>query len=329
MFRSNETSPRKGRRRLPPLNAARTFEAIARTMSITGAASDLNVTPSAVSQQLRALEEYLGVSLIERSPRGLALTKFGERLFPSFSHGFDLIARACEDLKGGEANLAVSTLSSLATRWLNPRLGEFYKHQENLCIYIDTSSRLVDFSKETFDMAIRYGDGKYPNFVSDYLFCEYFIPAAAPHLIDDYKNMLSDGRCDGMTFLCDEGMESGERVTWMTWFARRGRSFTVPARRIVYTDANMTIDAGVNGYGLLLGRRVLVDDLVSSGKLAYLDDEPVDFGLAYYLVYPSLAGLSPAARAFRNWLLDRARTERARLTDWPQRRDQTDFAKSR
>lgn len=302
------------RRKLPPLSAARTFEAVARTMSITGAARDLNVTPSAVSQQLRLLEEYLGVSLVDRGPRSFALTQHGQQLFPSFSHGLDLIARACETLKGKETTLALSTLPSFATRWLNPRLGSFGVGQNNFHLYISTSVHLIDFSKETFDVAIRYGDGRYPDLVCDFLFPEYFLPVCAPALADHYRNLLTTQNTADITFICDVGMDTGERVTWARWFAHHKSGFTAPTRRLLYSDAAMSIDAAVSGYGLLLGRRVLVDDLIAEGKLTPLTSDPVDFGLGYYLVFPSISGLSPAARAFRNWLLAVAEEERMRLS---------------
>jgi len=284
-------------------------------MSISGAARELGVTPSAVSQQLRVLEDNLGVSLVERNARGFELTQYGQRLFPAFVQGFDLIARACREIKESDVSLAISTLPSFATKWLNPRLKTFSSQHKEFHLYISTSLSLVDFSKESFDLAIRYGQGKYPNLVCDLLFNEYFTPAVAPSLAGEYRSMLLSGQTRDMVFLCDAGMEAGERVTWPIWFAQRGQAFATSNRRIVYNDANMTIDAAIDGYGLLLGRRTLIDDIVAAGKLVYLDPEPMDFGLAYYLVFPSLAGLSSAARAFRTWLLSCAQAERARRVE--------------
>lgn len=302
----------KVRKSLPPLNAVKAFEAVARLGSITQAASELNVTPSAVSQQIKSLEEHIGRKLFQKNKQELELLGVGNQAFADISHALDLIARAFQVQDEDSQRVAISTLPALASRWLNPQLSVLLDRYPNLDLYIDCSPRLVDFSSESFDLALRFGRGLYGPLCTDRLFTERFQAVCSPLLKKQIEERIRNGQLDAINFICDVGMHSGEHVTWSNWLERRGLPAQMPERRIVCTDSNMSIDAAINGYGLLLGRHALVSQLLEQGTLVALDEEPFETELGYFLVYPSLAGLSPAARTLRGWILEQSKQLRER-----------------
>ncbi|MGA7817041.1 LysR substrate-binding domain-containing protein [Caballeronia sp.] len=310
-LQSREESTRNGlykvRRSLPPLNAVKAFEAAARLGSITRAASELNVTPSAISQQIKSLEEHVGRKLVQKNKQELELLGIGNQGFADISHALDLIARAFQPDDESAQRVAFSTLPALASRWLNPQLQALMDRYPNLDLYIDCSPHLVDFSSESYDLALRFGQGPYDPLSTDRLFTERFQAVCAPILKTKIQEYIQRGQLHAINFICDVGMHSGEHVTWSNWLERRGLSTQIPERRIVCTDSNMSIDAALNGYGLLLGRHALVAQLLEQGALVALDEEPFETELGYFLVYPSLAGLSPAARTFRGWVLEQSK----------------------
>ncbi|ALL65844.1 Transcriptional regulator [Paraburkholderia caribensis MBA4] len=297
----------KIRKPLPPLNSIRAFEAVARLGSITQAAQELNVTPSAVSQQIRILEGHIGYKLLDKQKQVITLLDVGLKAFQDVSHGLDLISRAFRAQQTRERRVAISMLSSLANRWLMPQIPALLANHPQLDLYIDTSARLVDFSRELFDLAIRFGRGKYEQLGSDRLFVERFQAVCSPLVKNQIEESIRHRQIDDINFICDIGMHAGEHVTWIDWMERRGLPPEMPARRMVCTDTNMSIDVAVNGYGLLLGRHVLIRSLLEQGTLVALDEAPFESELAYYLVYPSLAGLSPDARQLRDWILKQGR----------------------
>ncbi|KJV26712.1 hypothetical protein VI06_16390 [Aquitalea magnusonii] len=302
----------KVRKPLPPLNAVKAFEVVARLRSITQAAAELNVTPSAVSQQIRTLEEHIGRKLFSKSKLELELSDIGNQAFSDVTHALDLIARAFQLHDVESSRVAISTLPALASRWLNPKLSVLLDIAPNLDLYIDCSPRLVDFSSEAFDLALRFGRGKYETLSVDPLFKERFQAVCSPLLKKQIEEHIRNRQLDAINFICDVGMQSGEHVTWSNWLERRGLPTEMPERRMVCTDANMSIDAAINGYGLLLGRHVLISQLLEQGTLVALDEAPFETELGYFLVYPSLARLSPAARILRNWILDQGTQLRER-----------------
>lgn len=297
----------KIRKSLPPLNSIRAFEAVARLGSISQAAQELNVTPSAVSQQIRILEGHIGYKLLDTHRQAITLLDKGLKAFQDVSHALDLISRAFRARQTGERRVAISMLSSLASRWLMPQMPTLLANHPKLDLYIDTSARLVDFSRELFDLAIRFGRGHYEPLGMDRLFVERFQAVCSPLVKHQIEEKIRQREIDDINFICDIGMQSGEHVTWINWMERRGLPPEMPQRRMICTDTNMSIDVAVNGHGLLLGRHVLIQPLLKQGKLVALDEAPFESDLAYYLVYPSLAGLSLDARQLRDWILKQSR----------------------
>ena len=171
-------------RRLPPLNALKTFEVVARHMSFRHAAEELCLTSTAVSHRIRSLEEWLGVKLFNRLTRSLELTKEGETYSPLIRDGFTLLANASDALKqsseGGE--LVISTTMSFASNWLSPKLPLFYEQHEDLRLRVEGSDIVTDFTRTNIDVAIRYGEGGYEGLHSEMLFTDLVTPVCSPEL---------------------------------------------------------------------------------------------------------------------------------------------------
>ncbi|WP_250492768.1 LysR substrate-binding domain-containing protein [Caballeronia sp. GAWG1-1] len=294
---------RKIRRRLPPLNAVKVFESVARLGSLTQAAHELNVTPSAISQQIRTLEDYIGRRLFLQRKHQLIPTDISKSAIADISNALDLISRAFRPTEQQSSRIAISALPAFASRWLNPRLPAFFKENSEIELYVDGSPRLVDFSNESFDMAFRFGSGRYEPLSADLLFKERFQAVCAPSLKDEIETKIAEGSFDEVCFILDVGMRSGEQVTWNDWFAKRSIAPRPPEPKMICTDANTSIEAAVSGCGLLLGRHVLIGGLLDQGLLVALDEPSFETELGYFLVYPSFVGLTSIARTLRDWVM--------------------------
>ena len=176
------------RRRLPPLNALRAFEAAARHMNFSRAADELSVTPGAVSQQIQNLEDYIGGPLFKRTPKGLLLTDAAQTALPALREAFDRLAEAASLLTAVEEGrrLTVSVAPSFAAKWLMPRLGRFEAAHPEIEVWVNTGLELVDFASGEIDLAIRYGSGRYPGLEVTHLLSETVSPVVSPGLLADH-----------------------------------------------------------------------------------------------------------------------------------------------
>ena len=174
------------RRRLPPLNALRAFEAAARHLNFSRAADELSVTPGAVSQQIQNLEDYVGVALFKRTPKGLLLTDPAQIALPALREAFDRLAEAASMLTAAVdgRRLTVSVAPSFAAKWLVPRLGQFEALHPQVDVWISAGMELVDFGGGEIDIAIRYGAGRYPGLEVVRLMQETVIPVVSPALLE-------------------------------------------------------------------------------------------------------------------------------------------------
>lgn len=278
-----------------PLTALQAFAAAARAGNLTRAAESLHVTVSALSHQMRALEERLGRRLLVRQPRGVALTAEGQRLYDGVRPHLDAIERAlkpfqarCEDV------LTLSLIPSVANGWLIPRLGTFLAAHPQIEINLQSSSSLVDFEREPIDAALRFGPGRWPGLTSEKLFDEWLTPVASPELIARLgRPALRDlGRCP----LLDDG--SGR---WVTWFNTDGG--TAPVRFAArFDDLDALHRAATEGLGIALGRMTMAQPLLDAGRLVTLTSRRIVAESAHYLVYPERSREHRGLRVFREWL---------------------------
>jgi LysR family glycine cleavage system transcriptional activator len=293
-------------RRLPPLNALRAFEAAARHLSFTRAAAELHVTQTAISHQIRALEERLGVRLFRRLPRGLLLTEEAQHYLPPVRDAFDRIAAATAQLAGGASSgsLTVSVLPSFAAKWLVPRLGRFRAAHPNLDLRISASSQLVDFARDDVDVGIRMGPGHYPGLRVDRLFGESMVPVCAPELQSGPHPLRRPGDLRHHVLLHDD-----DHSGWQLWLELAGVEGVDAGRGPVFTDSAMVVQAAAEGQGVALARSVLAAGDLAAGRLVRPFEISVPHDLAYYLVSPEATAEQPRIRAFRAWLLAEARDQ--------------------
>ena len=299
-------------RQLPPLNALRAFEAAARHMSFTKAAEELTVTPAAVSQQVRTLEDHLGIALFRRGNRSLLLTDAAQSFLPSVRDGFERFHDALERLQSanGGGKLTVSVAPSFASKWLVPRLGEFGERHPEIDVWLSSAMALVDFAKEEVDVAIRYGAGHYPGLDVVRLLSEYVFPVCAPKLLDAGHALNEpDDLCD-FTLLHDDGPEEDESCPdWTMWLKAAAVECVDGMRGPRFNQSSLVLEAAVAGRGVALAKSALAANDMAEGRLVKPFESSVPIDFAYYIVCPR--GKSELAKVgtFRNWLLAAAKAE--------------------
>jgi LysR family glycine cleavage system transcriptional activator len=290
---------------LPPLNALRSFEAAARQRSFTAAAHELNVTPAAVSHQVKVLEEYVGVRLFRRQPRGLALTEAGARVLPDVSAGLDAFARALSGLREEEAYrpLTVSVAPSFAGKWLVPRLEDFRRHANGTEIRLDTSERLSDFAADDVDVAIRYGPGDYPGLHVERLAAQAAFPVCSPWLLEHGPGLEAPGDLARHTLIHVDWARAGLTAPdWPNWLASAGASGVVATGGPRFGQQSMAIQAAVAGHGVALGSAILVADDLAERRLVRPFRHALLEPNAYYLVCPPATAQTRRFALFRDWL---------------------------
>lgn len=282
-----------------PLGAIRVFEAAARLKSFTRAAQELGMTQAAVSWQVKALERRLGQTLFRRLPREAVLTAAGERLARAASEAVGVLRVALADLtETDEGLLAITTLQSLATQWLAPRLGGFQLAHPKIAVRLQTSGRMVDLTREPFDLAIRSGPGDWPGLESLYLFPAHVTPLCAPALAQALGGLVQP---DDLLTAPRVGMDE----EWAAWFAKAGvaapRAPTAP--RFIADLQTIEVASALAGQGVALGSPILFAAEIAQGRLIRPFDVAWDHFPGYWLVYPKDRRRAPKIAAFRDWLL--------------------------
>lgn len=298
-------------RGLPPLTALRTFEAVAR-LGVAGAAAELNVTPAAISHQIRLLEAELGVPLFSRAKRGLSLNLAGSRYLADVAAGFDTIFAGTRRLTNPERTdrLVIDSLTSFANDVIIPRLGRLYRRHPKFELQLNTLSRPfipLDFARNSAHAAIRGGavEGQWRDFIAEKLAHEVFFPVCAPALMHGPLAIRGPEDLANHPLIAVSSTPEG----WPEWLAAaRARGMEVdgvdvdpPIRFDTIHSANL---AAREGIGVDLGRGPLVDGDIASGRLVEPFDLRVVSTHAYWLVYPESSRDLPAFQAFRQWLFD-------------------------
>jgi LysR family transcriptional regulator, glycine cleavage system transcriptional activator len=291
-------------RHLPPLNALRFFEAAARHRSFVRAAEELHVTPAAVSQQIKLLEDHLGIALFKRG-KALVLNESAEEALHLVSDAFDQLERAMLRVRSGSiaGPLIVSTPPVFAARWLIPRLQDFYALYPDVDIHVLATRRLVDFAMEEVDMAIRFGSGAFPGLSVESLMPERIVAVATPRLARSIKQPADLA----LAHLIEDDWHiiQGMFPEWKTWLASLGVTpSSLNVRR--FGDTDLAIQAAVNGLGITLAWHSLVRDDLKSGKLRQVLDHSMASELSYQLVMPKNKTMLRKVAAFRSWLFEQA-----------------------
>ena len=282
-----------------PLSALRIFEAAARLGSFTRASGELGVTQAAVSWQVKALEQRLGQTLFRRLPREVALTPAGERLARACTEAMGLLRTALADLTdSGQGVLVISTLQSLASQWLAPRLGTFQLAHPQIAVRLETDGRLVDLTRENVDVALRSGTGQWPGLEADYLFSSGQAPLCTPEVRDRLSISRPEDLMDAPRIGADED--------WAVWFASVGVMDAPPVLgpRLIADLQTVEVGAALAGHGVALGAPPLFRPDIAAGRLVQLFEAPRDAS-GYWLVYAKDRRRSPKIVAFRHWLMAR------------------------
>lgn len=289
--------------RLPSLNGLRAFEAAARHLSFTNAAQELNVTQTAISHQIKRLELELGVRLFVRQNRALALTPQARDYLPGVRAAFNDLRLATDRLlrKDNDRVLTVSTLASLAAKWLLPRLSAFQEAHPGIDVRITTSMALVDFRDGDVDAAIRYGRGQWPGLRADWLTADQLFPVCSPKLLEGKHPLRCPEDLAHHALLHSSG---GYDDDWRLWLTAAGLPADLSKQPgLAFDMIFMTLQAAIDGYGVAMGRTTYVEADLASGRLIvpFKMTLPADAG--FYLVSPEAMAETRKLKLFRDWLL--------------------------
>jgi LysR family transcriptional regulator, glycine cleavage system transcriptional activator len=298
--------------RLPPLNALRVFTVAARHLSFVRAADELAVTPAAVSQQVRLLEDHLGYPLFRRAGRQLLLSDEAQALLPGLVEGFEKLAAALEapSILAGQGTLTVSVAPSFAAKWLVPRLDDFRVLHPDIDVRVSARMQIVEFADGDIDCAIRYGGGIYPGLEVVKLLSESVIPVCSPALLEDGATISTPSDLSRHTLIHDDSPERDASCPdWRMWLRAAGVEGVDAARGLRFDQSSLVLEAAISGRGVALAKARLAEADLRAGRLLRLFDlsQPVRF--AYYFVCPPARLLQQSVRAFRDWLVAQSAEE--------------------
>ena len=292
--------------RIPPLNALRAFEAAARRLSFTKAAEELNVTPGAISQQIRQLEDYAGTPLFKRTGRSVLLTDAAQASLPLVRDAFEQIGEAGRIMRAParKGRVMVSSAPSFAAKWLAPKLDSFHRNHEGVEAWISADMGLPDFTTADADFGIRYGRGNYDGLKSEKLLDETVLPVCSPALLEGADALRKPEDLSKHTLLHDESPENDPSCPdWSSWLRARGVSGVESERGPRLNQAILVIEAAAAGRGVALAKRAIAASDLAAGRLVapFADGSTaIDFG--YWLVWPKGRHLSPDVRDFMKWI---------------------------
>ncbi|MDQ8731914.1 LysR substrate-binding domain-containing protein [Bradyrhizobium sp. LHD-71] len=296
-------------RRLPPLSALRAFEAAARHGSFKRAASELAVTPTAISHQIRSLEEHTRLTLFERKVRKVVLSDAGVQLYPVLRDGFDAFEAMLDRLSQSRkrAQVTISATNAFTVKWLVPRMANFRKLHPDIDLQLQASDEAVDLDGRSVDIAIRYGQGSYPGLRSEPMFADEFAPLANPRL-----GVRDPADLSRFSLIHFEWIRKRPgNPNWQNWFAKAGLPCPSDLGQLQFSDESHAIQAAVAGQGVALLSLALVADELAAGHLMQPFGPKLD-GYTYHLVMKGDGSPSSSVSAAADWLRSEVRSARAR-----------------
>src|ERR1041384_3088683 len=288
---------------LLPLNALRAFEAIARHLSFAKAADELHVTPAALSHQIRALEEQLGLELFHRRTRAIELTDAGRLIYPGLSAGFTSMRNAIGELERARDHnvVVISATPGLVAKWLMPRLWRFLRAHPDIDARVSAPMKGVDFSAEGVDLAIRLSKQVAPELHAEKLSEDSMLPVCAPRLVEQGLRKPADlARFPLIHYDIATSMHAPP--VWADWFPIAGLQGMDITRGLRVNAADHALDAAVSGAGVVLSHKLIASDDVHAGRLVAPFGPELPPTSPYYFVCPKGYETRPQARAFRDWL---------------------------
>jgi LysR family glycine cleavage system transcriptional activator len=290
---------------LPPLSALRAFEAAARLQSFSKAAEELNVTPAAISHQIHALEEDLGVSLFNRRNRAVELTASARVLLPGLSEAFAGIQNSVRRLRShndtGTVNVTASP--SFAGKWLVQRLHRFQEQQPQVDVRISATDTMVDLTRGDFDLAIRYGTGRYPGLDVELLMSNEVFPACSPALLRDGPPLDTPADLRHHALIHDQQVDRDPLApTWSMWLKAAGVGGADAAHGLSFNNNVLALEAALAGHGVTLAYSTTAAADLAAGRLVRLFSLSLPDNFAYFIVTAPGALERPKVKAFRDWL---------------------------
>lgn len=293
---------------MPPLNSLCAFEAAARHLSLTKAAAELNVSPGAISHQIRGLEALLGVQLFERRVRAIALTAAGKLLYPGVQTGLTHLREAVAGLKQTDSArvLVVSTPPGITAKWLAPRLYRFANAYPEIDTRISSSLNNANFTTDGVHVAIRHmteEPAPDPALEIEKLIALSLIPVCSPAFLERHAPLDTAAALARVPLIHDETFLPRARVpTWTDWFRAAGIAHVELTRGLTFNTADHALDAASEGAGVLLAQNILAYDQLRIGRLVIPVPLALSSGRAYHLVRPKRGGERPQVAAFSRWV---------------------------
>lgn len=310
--------------RLPPLNALRAFEAVARHLSFKKAAKEMHVTAGAVSHQVKLLEDHLGVTLFRRLTRALELTAEAQAMLPKVREGLENLAEAVALLRARDELQALTVMAppNFSAHWLVPRLSRFTNAHPSLELHLASRISTID-GRESGSIVppaegdnapivmVRFGTGQYPGMVVDELFSALYVPICSPKLLKGKHALKTPADLRHHTLLHDDTVMEGVRPTWADWLEKAGVEGVDATRGTHFSNASLAAEAAIEGMGVMLGLRPLFTSDVEAGRLAIPFELAAETPYSFYLVTPEGALNNAAVGAFRDWILAESAFDRS------------------
>ncbi len=287
--------------KLPPLNALRAFDATARHLSLRHAAEELFVTPGAISQQLKSLETWLGQRLLDRGPRGVSLTPVGAEFHAATHRHLRALAQAAERVRPQHNEVSISVLPSFASRWLVPNLPGFTREHPGARVRVDATSNVVDFDRESCDLAIREASRIAPPLQARELFPVVLFPVCTPEYRRRHLRTLAGLR---KVRLLHEFSPQEQGSLWPRWLAAAGLADVDPEPGLYFSHTMHAVETALRGEGVALTNPELVQDELSTERLVIAFRRGLNTGRSYWLVWPGRPMREPA-RWLADWLVRR------------------------
>lgn len=310
--------------RTRPIGAGylRAFEAVARHLNFRAAAEEMALTQSAVSRQIQALEEEVGVPLFLRHTRAVEMTGAGAQLLLAVQQALPRIDGAVRQIRqsAGRRSVALTTFASFASMWLIPRMEAFQREHPDIDIRIDASDAILDLEVADIDLALRYGPAETRAPGAQRLFGESLMPVASPWLIKSGPPIRTPADLAAFTLIeaGDAHRTHLEWLTWRRWFDNHGLPRTQPRRWLYFNYASQMVQAALAGQGVVLARSALVAESLAHGDLVeVLPHHRIDSPLTYWLAVAPRSAQRPEIRAFCDWLHAQAQATRDAIGDGP------------
>lgn len=305
-------------RKIPPVNAVRAFEAASRHLQFQHAAEELGVTPSALSYQIRQLEDFLGVQLFRRLNRTVELTKEGRIISPGVIAAFEQMEESFALLSADteDRTLTISTGPAFSAKWLAPRIHSYLEEYPDIDFRLSANLKLVDFDRDDVDAAIRFGGGDYPGIYVEPMFEELSTPLISPALFERAGGVANEKLFETAKLIHDESIRFLDSGLWSTWLQAVGYTNVDPERGTRFNHADHCIEAAVDGGGIVMGRLNFAFREINSGRLIAPFKHVTSAKGGFYFCCPETALNDTKVRNFLAWLRDQAAEQEEALAEF-------------